>query len=101
VEVLRWAREHFSGWSKDTSKLAAGAGNLEVLWWAVEHGCPVDRWTGGHVHGPLREGTWRCCSGLGGTAARGTGTSVPHPPTLADANELSEVARWVRAQPAT
>ena len=44
-------------------------GHLEVLQWARELDC---EWDEGTCYPPLGAGTWRCCSGRGGTAARGT-----------------------------
>ena len=42
LEVLRWAREHGCPWGVDTCAGAAGGGHLEVLQWAREHGCRWD-----------------------------------------------------------
>jgi hypothetical protein len=38
--VLQWARENHCPWDQDTCEFAADYGELEVLRWAIEHGCP-------------------------------------------------------------
>jgi len=38
--VLKWAREHHCPWDWTTCALAAKHGQLEVLKWALERGCP-------------------------------------------------------------
>ncbi|KAK3289193.1 hypothetical protein CYMTET_3354 [Cymbomonas tetramitiformis] len=42
LEVLQWAREHGCPWDASTCQYAAAGGHLEVLQWAWEHGCPWD-----------------------------------------------------------
>ena len=45
LEVLQWAVEHGCPWHKEATYEAAGGGHLEELQWAVEHECPWDEWT--------------------------------------------------------
>jgi len=37
---LQWARERDCPWDDWTCKYAAEEGHLEVLRWAIDHGCP-------------------------------------------------------------
>ena len=73
LEVLQWARDHGCPWDARTCEAAARGGYLEVSRWAREHLCP---WGWITCHHAARAGTWKCGSGLGRTAARGTGQSV-------------------------
>jgi len=83
VERLAWAKSNARvPWNKSTCAVIAGGGRVEVLQWAREHGCPWNasvcayasaRGTRRRAAAPLMPGTWRCCSGLGSEAARGTG----------------------------
>jgi hypothetical protein len=41
--VLRWAKEHDCAWDGLTCDGAATHINLDVLQWALEHGCPGKR----------------------------------------------------------
>jgi len=40
LEVLKWAREHGCPWDARTCEAAAESGHTELLQWAREHGCP-------------------------------------------------------------
>ena len=40
LSVLQWARENGCPWDDATIKCSARHGHLELLKWAVEHGCP-------------------------------------------------------------
>jgi len=40
LEVLKWAKENYCPWNRDTCLHAASNGHLEVLKWARENGCP-------------------------------------------------------------
>ena len=40
LEVLKWAREHGCPWDSDTCTYATVFGHTTLLRWAREHGCP-------------------------------------------------------------
>ncbi|CAB9521857.1 ankyrin repeat protein [Seminavis robusta] len=42
LEILKWARENGCPWNEDTCEMASSGGYLEVLKWAREHGCPEE-----------------------------------------------------------
>ena len=81
VRRLAWAKDNGCPWHERNLRTAAEGGHLEVLQWAREHGCLLDRWTCTRanrgiwrhyrgraskiaremrVHAPQRAGTWRC-----------------------------------------
>ncbi len=53
LPLLKWLREQGCPWNKNTCSYAAERGQLEVLKWAREHGCPWDEYT---CHLAAREG---------------------------------------------
>jgi hypothetical protein len=54
---LRSARKRLCPWDMLTTTLAARGGHLEVLKWALAHGCPWYENSG--VDNPLWAGSWR------------------------------------------
>ena len=50
LEMLQWARQNGCPWDEHTCACAAKGGHLEVLQWARENGCPFDpRVLHGHI----------------------------------------------------
>jgi len=45
LKVLKWARENGCPWNEWTCEYAASGGHLEVLKWARKNGCPWNEWT--------------------------------------------------------
>jgi hypothetical protein len=45
LKVLTWARENGCPWDESTCGFAAASGHLEVLKWARENGCSWNAWT--------------------------------------------------------
>ena len=45
LELLKWIREEKKcAWDKQTSAVAAGQGNLEMVKYCVANRCPIDAW---------------------------------------------------------
>ena len=45
LRLLQWAREHGCPWNEDTCEAAARGGQLACLTYVHEHGCPWTAWT--------------------------------------------------------
>jgi len=81
VKRLAWAKNNGCLWVSRTFAEAAasgGSGRLEVLGWALEHGCPCDAPTSWEV--PLGAGTSRCWCGRESTVLPGAYVHLCPPP---------------------
>jgi len=43
LNILKWVRENGCPWNSSTCIKAASGGHLEILKWAHENGCPWDK----------------------------------------------------------